>query len=61
MGAQRHIKILGIFARLNYRDGKSNYLNDMPLVMEYLKQVCERYLALKPFFNLLNSIEAAQQ
>src|SRR5690606_26100630 len=35
MGAQRHIKILGIFARLYYRDGKDGYLKDMPLVMDY--------------------------
>ena len=35
MGLQRHIKVLGIFARLNHRDGKSNYLNDLPLTLEY--------------------------
>jgi len=37
MGVQRHLKVLGIFARLNYRDGKAAYLNDMPRVMEYLR------------------------
>ena len=38
MGVQRHIKVLGIFARLNYRDGKSSYLGDLPLV----ESICER-------------------
>lgn len=56
MGAQRHIKILGIFARLNYRDGKSNYLDDMPLVMQYLRAVCERYLELRPLLALLDKV-----
>ena len=48
MGAQRHIKVLGIFARLYHRDGKGGYLKDMPLVMEYLRKVCERYVELRP-------------
>lgn len=57
MGAQRHIKILGIFARLNYRDGKSAYLKDMPLVMDYLRRVCDRYVELRPMLRLLNELE----
>lgn len=57
MGAQRHIKVLGIFARLYYRDGKDGYLKDMPLVMDYLRRACERYIALHPFFKLLNQLE----
>lgn len=56
MGVQRHLKVLGIFARLNYRDGKTMYLNDMPLVMEYLRKACERYLELNPLLNLLDEI-----
>ena len=36
MGAQRHLKVLGIFARLYFRDGKDGYLNDLPLVLFYL-------------------------
>ncbi len=56
MGAQRHIKILGIFARLHHRDGKSNYLNDMPLVMHYLHDVCTRYLELHPIVKLLDKV-----
>ena len=61
MGAQRHIKVLGIFARLNYRDGKSNYLKDMPLVMEYLRKVCGRYIELRPMLKLLNTLEGHQE
>ncbi|MGZ0020615.1 aminoglycoside phosphotransferase family protein [Nitrosomonas sp. wSCUT-2] len=59
MGVQRHLKVLGIFARLNYRDGKTMYLNDMPLVMEYLRKACERYLELNPLLNLLDEIHPA--
>ena len=57
MGVQRHIKVLGIFARLYHRDGKENYLKDMPLVMEYLRRACERYVDLKPLLNLLDILE----
>lgn len=57
MGAQRHIKVLGIFARLSHRDGKNAYLNDMPLVMSYLRKVCERYVELRPMLRLLNQLE----
>jgi len=57
MGVQRHIKILGIFARLYHRDGKESYLNDMPLVMDYLRRACARYIDLKPLLNLLDVLE----
>ena len=57
MGVQRHIKVLGIFARLCHRDGKDGYLKDMPLVMEYLRAACARYEDLKPLLNLLNELE----
>jgi len=60
MGAQRHIKVLGIFARLYHRDGKDGYLKDMPLVMGYLRKVCERYIELKPMFYLLDTLEDMQ-
>lgn len=59
MGAQRHIKVLGIFARLYHRDGKDGYLKDMPLVMDYLKNTCARYVELRPFFKLLTELEPA--
>ena len=42
-GLQRHLKILGIFSRLDIRDGKSRYLEDIPLTLEYIYEVCEKY------------------
>lgn len=54
MGVQRHLKVLGIFARLYHRDGKRNYLRDMPLVMDYLRNACERYRELHPLLKLLD-------
>ena len=57
MGAQRHIKVLGIFARLSYRDGKDGYIKDMPLVLDYLRKVCERYVELRPMLRLLDALE----
>jgi aminoglycoside/choline kinase family phosphotransferase len=49
MGLQRHLKVLGIFARLYYRDGKAGYLKDLPLVLKYTLSTCERYGELAPF------------
>jgi N-acetylmuramate 1-kinase len=43
MGLQRHLKVLGIFARLHYRDGKSGYLADLPQVLRYVLDVCAHY------------------
>lgn len=43
MGLQRHIKVLGIFARLWYRDGKRGYLKDLPLVLDYVRETAQRY------------------
>lgn len=43
IGVQRHIKVLGIFARLWYRDGKSGYLGDLPRTLEYVRDTCKRY------------------
>ena len=57
MGVQRHLKVLGIFARLYHRDGKEGYLKDMPLVMDYLRRACARYIDLKPLLNLLDVFE----
>jgi hypothetical protein len=57
MGVQRHLKVLGIFARLCHRDGKEGYLKDMPLVMHYLRRACERYIDLKPLLRLLDELE----
>lgn len=57
MGVQRHLKVLGIFARLYYRDNKAGYLNDIPLVIRYLRKTCERYRELSLLKNLLDDIE----
>ena len=57
MGVQRHIKVLGIFARLFHRDGKDRYLRDMPLVMAYLRQACARYNGLGALLRLLDELD----
>lgn len=57
MGLQRHLKVLGIFARLHHRDGKDNYLKDMPLVLDYVLQVVRRYVQLAPLARLIEQIE----
>lgn len=57
MGAQRQLKVLGIFARLSFRDGKDGYLKDQPLVMRYLRRACERYRELAPLAHLLDRLE----
>ena len=57
IGVQRHLKVLGIFARLYHRDGKDGYLKDLPLVMAYLRAACARYIDLKPLLNLLDELE----
>ncbi|MET0682527.1 MAG: phosphotransferase [Casimicrobiaceae bacterium] len=56
MGVQRQLKVLGIFARLNHRDGKAAYLEDMPRVLRYLRGACARYRALDPLRALLNEL-----
>lgn len=57
MGVQRHLKVLGIFARLCHRDGKVGYLKDMPMVMDYLRRTCWRYRELSPLLRLLDELE----
>ncbi|MGA8258746.1 MAG: phosphotransferase [Arenicellales bacterium] len=57
MGVQRHVKVLGIFSRLFHRDGKANYLDDLPLVYKYVCEVCDRYSELRPFKRLLESMD----
>jgi aminoglycoside/choline kinase family phosphotransferase len=55
MGLQRHLKVLGIFARLFHRDGKDGYLKDIPLVLEYAIATANRYIELKPLARILES------
>ena len=60
MGLQRHLKVLGIFCRLNYRDGKERYIADLPRFLAYARRVAGRYIALKPFLGLLDTLEGVQ-
>ena len=53
MGLQRHIKVAGIFCRLNYRDGKAGYLKDIPLTLTYILQQAEKYPAMSEFHQWL--------
>lgn len=56
MGLQRHIKVLGIFCRLWYRDGKAGYLKDLPLVWRYTRDVGTRYPEMQPLTALLERV-----
>ncbi len=56
MGLQRHLKVLGIFARLNYRDGKTNYLADTPRFIRYVRHAANRYRELGPLLRLLDQL-----
>lgn len=55
MGIQRHLKASGIFARLNHRDGKPGYLDDIPRTLGYVREVTSRY----PELDALHSITTA--
>lgn len=57
MGLQRHLKILGIFARLTLRDGKPQYLADTPRFIKYARSTASRYRSLGPLMVLLDEIE----
>ena len=57
MGLQRHLKVLGIFARLSLRDGKPKYLSDTPRFIKYARATCARYRPLGPLMVLLDEIE----
>jgi aminoglycoside/choline kinase family phosphotransferase len=56
MGLQRHIKVLGIFCRLWYRDGKKGYLDDLPLVWQYTRDVGRRYPETAPLIALIERV-----
>jgi aminoglycoside/choline kinase family phosphotransferase len=57
MGLQRHLKVLGIFARINYRDGKPQYLADTPRFVGYVRAVTRRYDELAPLARLFDELE----
>jgi N-acetylmuramate 1-kinase len=58
MGLQRHFKVLGIFARIHYRDGKPGYLEDTPRFCTYVREVASRYSELAGVTRLLDMLEA---
>ncbi len=60
MGLQRHLKVLGIFARINYRDGKPRYLADTPRFLDYARKVADRYAPLRPLAKLLDELTGQQ-
>ena len=57
MGLQRNLRILGVFARLNHRDGKSAYLAHIPRVIGYVRQVAGRYGVFRPLLRVLDQLE----
>jgi N-acetylmuramate 1-kinase len=57
MGLQRHLKVMGIFARIHFRDGKSGYLEDTPRFVRYARAVTERYRELAPLARLMAELE----
>lgn len=61
LGLQRHLKVMGIFCRLNIRDGKTTYMNDLPLVFHYIDTVCRKYPELQDFKKLLGEIGADEE
>jgi aminoglycoside/choline kinase family phosphotransferase len=63
MGLQRHLKAIGIFSRLNLRDGKSGYLNDIPRTLNYVMAQTQAYPELTGFHDFLqqNVLPKCQQ
>ncbi|MFN3628830.1 MAG: aminoglycoside phosphotransferase family protein [Casimicrobiaceae bacterium] len=60
MGLQRHLKVLGIFARIHYRDGKPHYLADAPRFLGYVRATAARYEAFAPLGRLIDRIEGRE-
>ncbi|AXQ30755.1 aminoglycoside phosphotransferase [Solimonas sp. K1W22B-7] len=56
MGLQRHLKVIGIFARINYRDGKPHYLADVPRFIRYVRETAGRYSELQPLLGLFDEL-----
>ena len=61
IGAQRHLKIAGIFCRLYYRDGKSDYLRNIPLTLRYLIGECARQPELAALGRLLKDLDVMEK
>jgi aminoglycoside/choline kinase family phosphotransferase len=60
MGLQRHLKVLGIFARLHHRDAKSGYVEDTPRFLGYVRHAAARYGELAPLAKLLDQVEGRE-
>ncbi len=58
MGLQRHLKVLGIFARIQHRDGKPGYIDDAPRFLGYARPVAARYREFAPLVRLFDRLEA---
>jgi len=61
MGIQRHLKAIGIFARLNHRDGKPGYLHDIPRTLRYVTTIAARYSHTAPLAELLTDLDVASR
>lgn len=61
MGLQRHLKAIGIFARLNHRDGKPAYLLEIPRVLNYILEVAARYADTAALADLLRDLKIKQK
>lgn len=61
MGLQRHLKVLGIFARIRYRDGKPKYLEDAPRFINYVRQTAGRYAELSPLRRLIDELAGVEE
>ncbi|CAM4259136.1 N-acetylmuramate/N-acetylglucosamine kinase [Kerstersia similis] len=57
MGLQRNLRILGVFSRLNHRDGKAWYLSHLPRLNGYVRQVCGRYRQFTPLLRILDRVD----
>lgn len=61
MGIQRHLKVLGIFCRLNIRDGKNQYMSDLPLTYKYLINTCDKYSELHELKSILEQFPVKER
>ncbi len=61
MGVQRHLKAIGIFARLNHRDGKPGYLQDIPRTLAYLLHIAPDYPEIRGLANLMLELKIADR
>ena len=60
-GLQRHIKAIGIFSRLNYRDNKNNYLKDIPRTYTYIEKVLNKYEELSGLNKIFSDLEVSNK